>query len=316
MKRYLFILLVAVCNSSQIRAQLSDEFLYEFKQYLLLKFEADSLYNSGEFDQAAIAYSKFTKSSMFRRIDYYFLGCAYSKTNSKDSAVLYLNKAIENGLHYFDTSGPDKDANLIEFKNYEEWETLRDKLVENTNMYLENSSMENNSLKAKLKEMGRLDQLLRKPHTNRDSIMKVEHITMREIDSLNRISLKKIVDEYGWPTLSMVGKEGDEAAWAVVQHADLDTAFQQFYFTYVFKAFLKGETQAKNVAYLIDRILVNTNRNQIFGTQFRASGKGDNYKLELKPIDDPKSVNKYRKAIGLETLEKYLEFATERFKKD
>src|SRR5687767_4490529 len=32
--------------------------------------------------------------------------------------------------------------------------------------------------------------------------------------------LQEIVDEHGWPTLPMVGKEGATAAWVIAQHAD------------------------------------------------------------------------------------------------
>jgi hypothetical protein len=53
--------------------------------------------------------------------------------------------------------------------------------------------------------------------------------------------LKEIIDELGWPTFeqgghqhdprALVGKKGEDAAWLIAQHADLDPQFQQWVWT-------------------------------------------------------------------------------------
>ena len=45
--------------------------------------------------------------------------------------------------------------------------------------------------------------------------------TMGRIDQENTERLVLIVEQYGWPTSTLVGKDGAIAAWILVQHADL-----------------------------------------------------------------------------------------------
>jgi hypothetical protein len=48
---------------------------------------------------------------------------------------------------------------------------------------------------------------------------------MRAIDEDNTTRMKAIVQQYGWPGPELVGKDGSQAAFTLVQHADL--AFQK-----------------------------------------------------------------------------------------
>jgi hypothetical protein len=47
------------------------------------------------------------------------------------------------------------------------------------------------------------------------------------IDIKNTARMKEIVQEFGWLTPNLVGNEVSEAAWLLVQHADLDPSFQK-----------------------------------------------------------------------------------------
>src|SRR3546814_2217898 len=47
------------------------------------------------------------------------------------------------------------------------------------------------------------------------------------VDVPNQERLAEIFDEHGWPGWSLVGEDGSTAAWAIVQHADLDLDFQR-----------------------------------------------------------------------------------------
>ena len=38
--------------------------------------------------------------------------------------------------------------------------------------------------------------------------------------------LEEIIAEHGWPTYDLVGEDGEEAAWVIAQHSDLDPEFQ------------------------------------------------------------------------------------------
>ena len=48
------------------------------------------------------------------------------------------------------------------------------------------------------------------------------------IDKQNNAELKRIIREYGWPTISLVGKKASSNAWLLAQHADKDQKFQPF----------------------------------------------------------------------------------------
>src|SRR5579872_4021954 len=50
---------------------------------------------------------------------------------------------------------------------------------------------------------------------------------MIEIDKRNTAWLKEVIDRRGWPGKSLVGADGANAAWLMVQHAVLDRAFQR-----------------------------------------------------------------------------------------
>ena len=47
-----------------------------------------------------------------------------------------------------------------------------------------------------------------------------------EGDAARTTRLAEILDEHGWPTYELVG-ESEDAAWAIAQHSDLDSAFQR-----------------------------------------------------------------------------------------
>jgi len=53
------------------------------------------------------------------------------------------------------------------------------------------------------------------------------HPRMKAIHEKNNARIKEIISTHGWPGFSIVGKEGSEAAWLIVQHAVLDTAFME-----------------------------------------------------------------------------------------
>ncbi|RMG41837.1 MAG: hypothetical protein D6719_07740 [Candidatus Dadabacteria bacterium] len=64
-----------------------------------------------------------------------------------------------------------------------------------------------------------------------------------------------------------------------------------------------GEVQPHEIAYLEDRILVNKEGYQVYGTQLAQNGEG---KLVPIPIKDPDTVDQRRRNVGLEPLEEYL----------
>jgi hypothetical protein len=124
---------------------------------------------------------------------------------------------------------------------------------------------------------------------------------VQEIDRASTARMKEIVDRHGWPGKSLVGSDGAEVAWLLVQHADADRAFQKRCLPLLAKAVKQGEASAQHLAYLTDRVRVGDKEKQVYGTQFRQLGS----KMEPFPIEDEANVDTRRRAVGLGTLREY-----------
>ncbi len=110
--------------------------------------------------------------------------------------------------------------------------------------------------------------------------------------------MKEIVAQHGWPTRSLVGKDGAAGAWLLVQHADLDVPFQKLCLAKMEPLVKTGEVEPKNWAYLVDRVAVAEKRKQVYGTQFDGQRRP-------RPIEDEAHVDERRKSVGLGTLDEY-----------
>lgn len=135
-----------------------------------------------------------------------------------------------------------------------------------------------------------------------------------EIGKLNsqHISrLKVVIQEMGWPGIHLVGIDGDQAAWLLVQHADDDLPFQLNCLGLLEAQLVQGNTSPQNVAYLTDRILINQGKKQRYGTQFKIK---DNIMI-LDPIEKEEEVDARRKAMGLCSLSEYMRQSSELLKK-
>jgi hypothetical protein len=112
--------------------------------------------------------------------------------------------------------------------------------------------------------------------------------------------LKEIVSQYGWPGRSLVGADGAEAAWLLVQHAP--SPFMKHCLPLLEDAVEAGESEARHYAYLYDRVQVKDGNLQRYGTQYKFTQEGV---LEREPLADPESVDERRVSLGLPTMEEY-----------
>lgn len=122
------------------------------------------------------------------------------------------------------------------------------------------------------------------------------------MDPRNTARMKEIVEQIGWPTVSKVGKKASGDAWLLVQHADKDIEFQK-YCLGLMKQELAGEVDLGDIAYLEDRVRINSGQPQLYGTQFRWTK--DN--KPLQDIEDKENVDQRRAEMGLDTLAENLE---------
>ena len=122
-------------------------------------------------------------------------------------------------------------------------------------------------------------------------------------DRKNMARLDAIVRQYGWPGRSVAGNRGSQAAFLILQHADL--SHQQKYLPLLKEAATKGEANAADAATLEDRVLVGEGKPQIYGTQVHF-GPETGGRWELYPIVDEEHVDERRTRIGLPPMADYL----------
>jgi len=120
------------------------------------------------------------------------------------------------------------------------------------------------------------------------------------LDSTNLARVSQIIQEYGFPGISMVGEQASTGAWLVLQHAPKDTIGK--YYPLVQKAANKGDFPKQNTAMMEDRLLMYNNKPQKYGTQSRGFILENGERLRvIWPILHPETVNQRRKAAGFKT---------------
>ena len=124
---------------------------------------------------------------------------------------------------------------------------------------------------------------------------------IQEIDAQNRERLKAIINQYGWPGVSLVGLEGASALWLLVQHQDLDVDFQKYCLELLKKAVSHYEASSQSQAYLTDRVKMNEGKPQIYGTQWIREGE----KFYMYPVEDIEHLDERRLEMGLDTIAEY-----------
>lgn len=124
---------------------------------------------------------------------------------------------------------------------------------------------------------------------------------VKAADEDNTKWLQGVVEKHGWPTNTLVGTDGANAAWLLVQHADRDPKFQRRCLDLMAKL-PAGEVLQSNLAYLTDRVLLAEGKKQQYGTQVTVVDG----KWAPRPLEDEANVDKRRAAAGLSPLAEYL----------
>ncbi|QRM89266.1 DUF6624 domain-containing protein [Lacinutrix sp. WUR7] len=167
------------------------------------------------------------------------------------------------------------------------------------------------SLKTKLETLLMEDQLFRgfyqdvEKKFGQDSA-ELEYFwkVVEEQDERIEIEFIKILEKYGWLGINQVGRLANGALFSIIQHSSIET--KEKYAPLMKESVLRNESQPIHYARLIDRILVNDKKPQIYGSQTTQNENGDTVFFE---IEKPEFVNKRRKEIGLDGIE---DFAKER----
>ena len=139
------------------------------------------------------------------------------------------------------------------------------------------------------------------------------HPQMEALHLENAEELNKFIALIRYPTISKVGKEANEAAWMIIQHAISNPTFMKYCLELLQIEVQKGNADPKQFAYLSDRIAVLGGKPQLYGTQFDWDENGE---LSPNSYDDLTKVNGRRKEIELNSLEEQIKIIRNRAKEE
>jgi len=134
---------------------------------------------------------------------------------------------------------------------------------------------------------------------------------MISIDAENTAWMKTIVEKYGWPGPELVGKDGTEAAFLLVQHAE--HGFQKEMLPLVRDAYRANKLKGEDYALLLDRVLVGDGKPPVYGTQAKSIDKWNGHEPVFDPIEDEANVDRRRAEVGLPPMAEYAKVLKEMY---
>jgi hypothetical protein len=147
------------------------------------------------------------------------------------------------------------------------------------------------------------------PTGNSDEQIKCYVRISEEVDKPHTKRLNEIVQKYGVPDAKLVGAEGMEAYYLLLQHSN-DLTLKQKSLKGIEKAFKAKLLSPADYANFTDRLLVNLGKPQIYGANFDIK----NGKMVMSPTKDMKNLDRRRKAIGLPPIAEYMKMLEEVYK--
>jgi len=157
----------------------------------------------------------------------------------------------------------------------------------------------NLDLRQRLLEMEEEDRRVREALSAAGELFQGYAAEMAKVHQLNAEKLELMIEQYGWPGKSLVGEDGANAAWLILQHAIGNPELQRRCLPILQKAVAQGETEPAHAAYLEDRICFFERRPQRYGTHFDWDKEGN-----LSPwlLENAERVDEYRGSVGLPPL--------------
>lgn len=108
--------------------------------------------------------------------------------------------------------------------------------------------------------------------------------------------IEAILQQYGWPKISVFGPQATREYWLLVQHQP--SRIQERMLPALKAAYEAGEARAQDYAYLFDRVQASAGRLQRWGTQ----SKCEHGRALLLPTEDIDALGERRRQMGMEIL--------------
>jgi len=120
---------------------------------------------------------------------------------------------------------------------------------------------------------------------------------------INQAKIKRLFKKYGYLGYKKIGKEASNDFWISIQHADNDVEFQQEMLIALKKEKSKNNAGKVEYAMLEDRVNVNPNKKQRFGTQVTYNEFGQ--AIPKNGLVDSINIEQLRKKYDLPTFREY-----------
>ena len=165
----------------------------------------------------------------------------------------------------------------------------------------------NETLRDELLEMARLDRTVRAELAASGELFDAGYEPrMARVHERNARRLHRIIESVGWPGTDLVGPDGAEAAWMILQHAIAEPGLLRRVLPLLQAAAREGRASPRHAAMLEDRIRFFEGRPQRYGTQFDWDAEG---KLSPGEVEDPQRLDERRLSVGLPPLAEQMEEA-------
>ena len=168
----------------------------------------------------------------------------------------------------------------------------------------------NEPLRRNLLEMARLDRTTRAELTAAGDLFTAGYEPrMARVHKRNAQRLRRVIESVGWPGTDLVGPDGAEAAWLILQHAIAEPDLLRRTLPLLETAAREGRADPVHAAMLDDRIRFFEGRPQRYATQLDWDVEGN---LSPGQVEEPRRLAERRFAVGLPPLEKRIEEARHR----
>jgi hypothetical protein len=268
--------------------------------------KAMAFYDAKQYRQSADAFTKaFDQAGGMATLDdRYNAACSWSMAGNKDSAFYHLNRLATKGK-YKNYNHLIVDTDLEGLHTDKRWKDLCDLVKQNKEKAEANL---NKPLVAILDTVLQNDQKYRlqieevaKKYGQQSKEMTDLWMVIKLYDSLDLIKVTTILDKYGWLGPDVVGDEGSQTLFLVIQHSDIK--IQDRYLPMMREAVKNKKATPADLALLEDRVALRHGKKQIYGSQVTGDANGG----FLAPIIDPDNVDKRRAEVGLGPISEYVQ---------
>ncbi len=151
------------------------------------------------------------------------------------------------------------------------------------------------SLSTELVKRATADQTARNALIATPASKNLQAATLR-LDSENTAFMQNVLAKCGWPRKSVVGSEAANAAWLLIQHADMNPNFQAAAANQMRSAVYAKEADSFKLALLVDRNRRLNDQPQVYGMQYFVDKAGV---IVFYDIVNPADLDNRRKDIGI-----------------